>query len=345
MSERTGGRGGRVLTTPAKGGGVHGALRLVGWRLLTGLGVLWGAATLAFLVLHLTPGDQAQAIVGGENAAPTPEVIAQVTREYRLDEPWYVQYLLHLGRVVRGDLGTSYRLHTPVTQAIGEQAGATLELAAAAAVVALALSVVVALASAKRRRWVRGLASGSELVIASIPSFWLGILLLTVFSFGLRLFPATGSHGFQSLVLPALALALPIAGVLGHVLREALEEVLEEPFVISARTRGQGDMAVRLRHALRHALVPLITMTGYWVGALLGGAVITETLFTRQGIGRLLLGAVNAKDLPVVLGVVLLSAGIYVLVNLLVDLLYLVIDPRLRDAPAPAARTAVEGSA
>ncbi|GLW10911.1 ABC transporter permease [Microtetraspora sp. NBRC 13810] len=319
-------------------------LRLIGWRLLAGAGVLWGAATLSFLVIQFTPGDPAQAIVGGENAAPTPEVIAQVTREYGLDRPWYEQYLSHLGRVLHGDLGTSYRLHEPVTQAIGEQAGATVELALAAAVVALTLSVAVALATARRRRWVRGAASGAELLVASTPSFWLGILLLTVFSFGLRILPATGSHGFRSLILPAFALALPIAGVLGHVLREALEEVLEEPFIVSARTRGLADLTVRLRHALRHALTPLVTMSGYWVGALLGGAVITETLFTRQGIGRLLISAVDAKDLPVVLGVVLLSAGIYVLVNLVVDLLYLVIDPRLREVPAAAGRV-VEGAA
>ncbi|MFG1703098.1 ABC transporter permease [Nonomuraea sp. M3C6] len=307
-------------------------IRFVAWRLLAGIGVLWGAATLTFLVLHFTPGDPAEAIVGGEGAAPTPEVLAQVTAEYGLDRPWYEQYAAHLWRIVRGDFGTSYRLHTPVTQAIGEQAAATLELAVAAAVTGLVLAIVVALATAKRRRWIRGLASGSELVVASTPTFWLGIVLLTVFSFGLRLFPATGSHGFASLVLPAFSLALPIAGVLGHVLREALEEVLDEPFIVSARSRGLADVTVRVRHALRHALLPLVTMSGYWVGALLGGAVITETLFTRQGIGRLLIAAVNAKDLPVVLGVVLLSALVYVLVNLVVDLLYLAVDPRLKGA-------------
>ncbi|MEV0388535.1 ABC transporter permease [Nonomuraea sp. NPDC050643] len=307
-------------------------LRFVGWRLLAGIGVLWGAATLTFLVLHFTPGDPAEVIVGGEGAAPTPEVLAQVTAEYGLDRPWYEQYAAHLGRIVTGDFGTSYRLHTPVTRAIGEQAAATVELALTAAVAGLVLAVAVALFTAKRRRWVRGLAAGAELLVASTPTFWLGIVLLTVFSFGLRLFPATGSHGVASLVLPALCLALPIAGVLGHVLREALEEVLDEPFVVSARARGLSDTAVRVRHALRHALTPLVTMTGYWVGALLGGAVITETLFTRQGIGRLLVSAVNAKDLPVVLGVVLLSALVYVLVNLVVDLLYLAIDPRLKEA-------------
>ncbi|WP_433429029.1 ABC transporter permease [Nonomuraea sp. CA-141351] len=305
-------------------------IRFIAWRLLAGAGVLWGAATLSFLVVHFTPGDPAESIVGGEGAAPTPEVLAQVTAEYGLDRPWYEQYAAHLWRIVRGDFGTSYRLHTPVTQAIGEQAWATVELALAAAVTGLVLAVVVALATARRRRWIRGLASVSELLVASTPVFWLGIVLLTVFSFGLRLFPATGSHGFASLVLPALALALPIAGVLGHVLREALEEVLDEPFIVSARSRGLADTAVRVRHALRHALLPLVTMTGYTVGALLGGAVITETLFTRQGIGRLLISAVNAKDLPVVLGVVLLSALVYVLVNLVVDLLYAVVDPRLK---------------
>ncbi|GAA3644254.1 ABC transporter permease [Nonomuraea antimicrobica] len=307
-------------------------LAFIGWRLLAGVGVLWGAATLTFLVVHFTPGDPAEAIVGGEGAAPTPEVLAQVRAEYGLDRPWYAQYATHLWRILHGDFGTSYRLHSPVTQAIGEQAAATVELALAAAVTGLLLAVVLALATAKRRRWLRGLAAGAELVAASTPTFWLGIVLLTVFSFGLRLFPATGGQGPASLVLPALCLALPIAGVLGHVLREALEEVLDEPFVVSARARGLSDTAVRLRHALRHALTPLVTMTGFWVGALFGGAVVTETLFTRQGIGRLLVTAVNAKDLPVVLGVVLLSALVYVLVNLVVDLLYLAIDPRLKEA-------------
>ncbi|MEV5328805.1 ABC transporter permease [Nonomuraea sp. N2-4H] len=306
-------------------------LTFIGWRLLAGLGVLWGAATLTFLVVHFTPGDPAEAVVGGEGAAPTPEVLAQVRAEYGLDRPWFEQYVSHLWRIAHGDFGTSYRLHTPVTQAIGEQAAATVELAVAAALTGLFLAVAIALATAGRRRW-RGLASVVELVAASTPTFWLGIVLLTVFSFGLRLLPSTGGQGFASLVLPALCLALPIAGVLGHVLREALEEVLEEPFIVSARARGLSDTVVRLRHALRHALTPLVTMTGFWVGALLGGAVVTETLFTRQGIGRLLVSAVNAKDLPLVLGVVLLSALVYVLVNLLVDLLYLVIDPRLKEA-------------
>jgi peptide/nickel transport system permease protein len=306
-------------------------LTFIGWRLLAGLGVLWGAATLTFLVVHFTPGDPAEAVVGGEGAAPTPEVLAQVRAEYGLDRPWFEQYVSHLWRIAHGDFGTSYRLHTPVTQAIGEQAAATVELAVAAAVTGLFLAIAIALVTAGRRRW-RGLASVVELVAASTPTFWLGIVLLTVFSFGLRLLPSTGGQGFASLVLPALCLALPIAGVLGHVLREALEEVLEEPFIVSARARGLSDTVVRLRHALRHALTPLVTMTGFWVGALLGGAVVTETLFTRQGIGRLLVSAVNAKDLPLVLGVVLLSALVYVLVNLLVDLLYLVIDPRLKEA-------------
>ncbi|MBB5783178.1 ABC transporter permease [Nonomuraea jabiensis] len=305
-------------------------LKFIGWRLLAGVGVLWGAATLTFLVVHFTPGDPAEAVVGGEGAAPTPEVLAQVRAEYGLDRPWYEQYAAHLWRIAHGDFGTSYRLHTPVTRAIGEQAAATVELAVAAAVTGLLLAIAVALATAGRRRW-RGLASAAELVAASTPTFWLGIVLLTVFSFGLGLFPSTGGQGLASLVLPALCLALPIAGVLGHVLREALEEVLDEPFIVSARARGLGDTAVRLRHALRHALTPLVTMTGFWLGALLGGAVVTETLFTRQGIGRLLVSAVNAKDLPLVLGVVLLSALVYVLVNLLVDLLYLVIDPRLKE--------------
>jgi len=306
-------------------------IRTVGIRLVTGLGVAWGAASLTFLAIHLTPGDPAYAIVGGPEASPTPEVIAQVRQEYGFDLPLWQQYLNYLVRLVGGNLGDSYRLQAPVTQVIGDQLPGTMQLAALAAVVAVTLALVVAVLTAKRRRWVRSLASGTELVFASTPSFWLGILLLVVFAYGLRWFPSIGNADWRSLVLPTLTLALPIAAVLSQVLRNALEETLEQPFIVTARARGLGEAAVRLRHGLRHSIIPLVTMSGFVVGGLLGGAVITESLFTRQGIGRVLLAAVDGKDLPVVLGVVLLAAVVYVVVNLIVDLLYPVIDPRLRE--------------
>ena len=183
-----------------------------------------------------------------------------------------------------------------------------------------------------RAPWARGLASGGELLLSSMPSFVLGILLLLVFSFQLHWLPPTGSRGWKSLVLPILTLALPVAAVLAQVLRQELEEILEQPFIAMARARGLSEAGVRLGHALRHALTPLITLSGFVFAALLGGAVITENLFARQGIGRLMLNAVNDKDVPVVLGITLLAAAIYVLVNLAVDLLNALVDPRVSEA-------------
>lgn len=302
----------------------------IGLRVGGAVLVVWGAATLAFLAIYLTPGDPAYAVVGGTDANPSPAVLAQIRTEYGFDQPWYVQYGRYLWRLAHGDLGTSYRLREPVATAIGQQLGGTVQLALTAGCLAVILALVVALLTAHRHPWIRGASSSADLVLASMPSFWLGILLLSAFSYGLHLLPAIGNRGWQSLVLPALTLALPLAAVLTQVLRNALEEVLEAPFITSARARGLSDAAVRLAHALRHALIPLATMAGYLLGGLLGGTVVTETLFSRQGLGRLLLTAVNSKDLPVVIAIVVLSAVVYMVVNLAIDLVYPLIDPRLR---------------
>lgn len=304
-------------------------LRRVLLRLLAGVAVLWGAATLTFVGLNITGGDPALAILGGPDAMPTAEALAQVRREYGLDQPLAVQYASYLGRLARGDLGESYRLRIPVTRAIGEHIGATVWLALWAALVAVLLSVVVATLTARRGRHVGALSSGTELVLSSMPSFVLGILLLLVFSFQLRLLPPTGSSGWKTMVLPTLTLALPVAAVLTQVLRQELEDILEQPFIMMARARGLSEAGVRLGHALRHALIPLVTLSGFILASLLGGAVITETLFARQGVGRLMLDAANGKDVPMVLGITLLAALIYVVVNLVVDLLLPLIDPRV----------------
>ena len=304
-------------------------LRRVLLRLLAGVAVLWGAATLTFVGLNVTGGDPALAILGGPDAMPTAEALAQVRREYGLDQPLAVQYASYLGRLAQGDLGESYRLRIPVTRAIGEHIGATVWLALWAALVAVLLSVVVATLTARRGRHVGALSSGTELVLSSMPSFVLGILLLLVFSFQLRLLPPTGSSGWKTMVLPTLTLALPVAAVLTQVLRQELEDILEQPFIMMARARGLSEAGVRLGHALRHALIPLVTLSGFILASLLGGAVITETLFARQGVGRLMLDAANGKDVPMVLGITLLAALIYVVVNLVVDLLLPLIDPRV----------------
>lgn len=297
-------------------------------RLLAGLGVLWGAATLTFLAVNFSGGDTALAILGGPEALPTPELLAQVRVEYGLDQPLIVQYGNYLARLLQGDLGESYRLRIPVAQAISEQIGATLQLSFTAALLAVVLALVCAIWTAKRSRWVRSVASGTELVLSSAPSFVIGILLLLVFSFNWHWLPPSGSVGWRSLILPSIALALPVAAVLTQLLRQSLEDTLEQPFIAMARARGLSETAVRLRHALRHALVPLVTLAGFIFASLLGGAVVIELLFARQGIGRLMLDATTNKDVPMVLGVTLLAAAIYVLVNLAVDLTNRWIDPR-----------------
>lgn len=301
----------------------------IGTRLALAVLVLWGAATLSFIALQLTAGDPALAVLGGPDARPTQEVLDQVRREYGLNDPVAVQYLRYLGRLVTGDFGQSYQLRIPVLAAITEQIGATAQLALTAGVLAVNSSVLLALITAHRPPWVRSLSSGTEVVLASTPSFVIGFALLIVFAFTLRLVPIGGNNGIPALVLPAATLALSVIGTLTQVLRNELEEVLEQPFILTARTRGLRDSAVRIRHALRHAIIPTITMSGFLVAALLGGSVITETLFARQGVGTLLLNAVYAKDVPLVLGVVILSAGVYVVVNLAVDLAYTAVDPRV----------------
>ncbi|ACQ80052.1 binding-protein-dependent transport systems inner membrane component [Beutenbergia cavernae DSM 12333] len=324
---------GEAPAGPRASGRAFGAfLRYAALRAVLGVGVLWSAATLGFLTLRLVPGDTAYAIVGGPEASPSPEVLAQVRLEHGLDRPWYEQYGAYLVRLLQGDLGESYRLRRPVADAIGEQLGATVTLGLTAAALAVTIAVVAALVTAKRGRWVRGTSSAAELFLIAAPGFWIGIVLLTIFSFGLGWLPSIGSEGWPSLVLPAVTIAIGSAAVLTQVLREALEQALDEPFITSARARGLGETGVRLGHALRHALLPLATMSGFVVGGLLGGAVIAESLFGRQGVGRMLLTAVNSKDMPMVLGLVLLSALAYVVVNFVVDLAYPLIDPRLRGA-------------
>ncbi|WP_248962867.1 ABC transporter permease [Sphaerisporangium perillae] len=299
-------------------------------RLGTSLLVLWGAVTVSFTALHLTPGNVADVLIG--SSIVTPEVRAQIIADYGLDRPLPVQYATYLGRVLRGDLGQSYQLHESVASAIGAQLGASVQLTASALVFAVVVSTTLAVLTARRARWIRGLSSGLELVGVSIPTFWTAILLLTVFSFQLGWFPAAGGDGFSGLFLPMIAVAIPITTMLTQMMRENLELILDEPFVLTARSRGMSDLGVRLKHALRHALVPAITLLGWVVGLLLGGMVAVEQIFSRQGIGQLTLAAVTGKDLPVVMGVVLITAVLYVVVNILIDLLYLVVDPRLRGA-------------
>lgn len=322
----------------AKGNGAparHPAARRILTRLGASVLVLWGAVTLAFTSLHLTPGSIVDSLIG--QSTVTPEVRAQIIADYGLDEPVHVQYLTYLGRIVRGDFGQSYQLHDSVLSLITTQAGASLQLTLTGLGMAAVIALLLSLLTAKRNRWLRGVVSGLELVGISVPIFWAGILLLTVFSFQLGWFPAAGGDGIAGLVLPASAVAISVTAMLSQVMREGLETVLEQPFVLTARARGLSDLAVRFKHALRHVLLPAVTLGGWMFGLVLGSLVTIEMVFSRQGLGQLTVFAVTGKDLPVVMGVVVFTSLLYVGVNILLDVLYLVIDPRLRGAHEPGA--------
>lgn len=304
-------------------------------RLLGAVVVLWGAATAAFLAQVALPGDRATAILNirtGQAQERTPAELAPIIEAYGLDHPILTQYLEYIGGLLRGDLGMSYQQFRPVWDLIGEQLGATFTLSVVAIALAWALMIVWVTLTAGRGPRVRALGSVADTVTAALPPYWLGILLLLVFALNLRWFPVMGGSGISGIVLPALTLAIPLAGFMGQSVRSEYERALEQPFVLSARMRGMGDLQIRLRHVLRHAALPAITLTGWAIGATVSGAVIVEQIYSRPGIGKTLVAAVGAQDLPVVTGIVILVAVMYVIANLLVDAVYTLIDPRLEQS-------------
>ncbi|RIV37561.1 ABC transporter permease [Micromonospora radicis] len=304
-------------------------LRAVLRRVAAGVVVLWVAATAAYLAVLAAPGDTVDTLIG--DGADTPQIRAAIIAEWGLDRPALLQYLDYLWRLAHGDLGRSYLLQRPVAEVIGEQLAPTLILSLAAATLGVLLALIIAAVTAgDRRPWLRRLSSGTELLLVSTPPFLIGLVLLSVLSFRLGLFPVAGDAGPRALVLPAVTLALPIAGLLAQVLRDGVDRALDEPFVLTARARGLREGVVLARHALRHALLPAVTLAGWLFGTLLGGAVIIEQVFGRPGLGQVTLTAVTGKDMPVVLAVVTLSAAVYVVVNTAADLVSLLVDPRLR---------------
>lgn len=303
-------------------------IRRLGGIVVSVVVVLWGAATLAFFALRVIPGDPVDVMLG-----PLSQVSAQgreaLRAELGLDQPVLVQYVTYLGQLLRGDLGESYQLRMPVAEVLGRQLGATLQLTALALLIAVVLALSVAMLA--RGRTSRGIVATVELVVLSSPVFWIGLVLLSVFAFGLGWFPVSGARNPATLVLPAVTLALPVAALLGQVLRDGIESAERAPFALTVRARGASHARLTARHTLRHGAAGALTLTAYLVGSLLGGAVLVETVFARPGIGRVALAAITNRDLPVVSGVILLSAAAFVLVNIMVDLLHPVIDPRLRE--------------
>lgn len=289
--------------------------------------VLWGAATVAFLAFRVIPGDPVSVMLG-PLAQVSDAVKDGIRADLGLDRPPLEQYVSFIGQLARGDLGESYQLRMPVTEVIGRQVGATVQLSLLALLIAVVLALAVAVLV--RGRTGRAVAAGVELVVLSSPVFWIGLVLLSVFAFGLGWFPVSGARNPATLVLPAITLALPVAALLSQVLRDGLTQAERMPFAETVRARGASPSWFTLRHGLRHGAASAVTLAAYLTGSVLGGAVLVETVFARPGLGRVTLAAISDRDLPVITGIILLSALVFVAVNLVVELVHPLIDPRVR---------------
>jgi peptide/nickel transport system permease protein len=304
-------------------------MRLVQRRLLLVVPTVLGLATLVFGFLHLVPGDPVE-IMLGESAAPTD--VATLRHDLGLDRPLPVQYARFLTHAARGDLGRSIAFHAPVAEVIGDRYPATLELAAGALLIALGLALPLGIAAALRpRSALDRIARAASLAGVCLPTFWLGPVLILLFALRLGWLPVSGRGGLAHLALPALTLGLGMAGILVRLTRASMIAALGEDHVLTARAKGAPVWRVVLLHALRNALPPVITVAGLQAGALLAGAIITETIFAWPGIGRLAVQAIDARDYPLVQGCVLVVGVTYVAINTATDLLHRVLDPRLRD--------------
>jgi ABC-type dipeptide/oligopeptide/nickel transport system permease component len=298
-------------------------------RLLTSIPVILGVSVLVFSMLHFLPGDPVAIMLG--EAAGSPERLAELREQLGLNDPLPVQYARFLGNAIRGDFGRSIRSNRPVFDEIREQAPNTIQLTVAGLGLAIVLGVILGvLAGRFQNSWIDSFSMLLALVGVSMQSFWMGLLLIFFIALRLGWLPATGQGGLERLILPAFTLGVHAMAIIARLTRSNMIEVLSQEYVTTARAKGLSERATVMRHALRNALIPVLTVVGLQFGALLGGAVIIETVFARQGMGRLAVEAILAKDFPVVQGVVLVAAVIYVLINLLVDISYGLLDPRIR---------------
>lgn len=288
----------------------------------------FGVVTLVFLFLHLVPGDPVDAMLG-ESASPVDRL--QLRQQLGLDEPLPVQYAHYLARLLHGDLGVSLLSGQAVSTAIAQRYPATLLLTAAALLVALAIALPLGMfAAARRGGGVDRMAQGFAVVVVSLPSLCLGPLLILVFAIWLEWLPVSGFGGPAHVVLPALTLGLGMSALLSRLARASLLERLQEDYIRSARAKGVSEAGVFLKHALRNAAMPLLSVLSLQTGALLGGAILTETIFAWPGLGRLLLQAIQSRDYPMAQGCILVIALSYVVVSFATDILYALLDPRLR---------------
>ena len=297
-------------------------------RLLLAVPTLLGVLVVAFLLLYVAPGDPVQAMIG-ERADP--ETIARLRAQLHLDDPLYARFGFYVGNVVRGDLGRSYITNRPITQDIRERFPKTLELAGAAMLLATCIGISLGVVSARRPG---GLADRFALGLAyvgiSFPVYWVGLLLILFFAVTLRWLPPSGFGSLRFLVLPALTLGMRSIAFLARMTRSTMMEALNSDFIRTARAKGLSERVVTARHALRNALIPIITVLGLDFGAYLTGSILTETIFSWPGIGRYVVNAIARRDLPAIQGSVLFLSTMFVVVNLITDLAYAKADPRVR---------------
>src|SRR6266550_8946530 len=304
-------------------------LPYISHRSLQAVPVLVGISVLSFLMLHLVPGDPVQIFAGDKPL--TPERAVELRHQYGLDRPLVVQYVDYASHAVRGDLGVGLRSQRPVLDSILQALPGTAQLTLAALTMAALLGITLGiLAAVAHGTWLDTAVMAVAMLGISTPVFYSSLLLILFFSFTLAWLPATGQGGLERLVLPAAALGLSSAAVLARLVRSSMLEVLRQEYVTTARAKGLAQPMVVVRHALKNALIPAVTILGLQLGALLGGAVVTETIFSRPGVGRLAVEGILGRDFPLVQGTVLFAATTYVLINLAVDVSYAVLDPRIR---------------
>ncbi|MGB2636157.1 MAG: nickel ABC transporter permease [Candidatus Acidiferrum sp.] len=292
------------------------------------LPAIWLVLTMVFFLIHIVPGDPVEQMLG-EGAAPGQA--AQLRHSLGLDRPLYVQYGRYLADVVRGDLGQSFKFQAPVRHVIFERYPATLQLAFLALLVCAAIAIPAGVIAAHRRGSNEDRAIGVFTLLGlAVPNFALGPLLITLFSIKLGWLPVSGRGGALNYILPAATLGAALAAILTRMVRSSMLEELSSDYVRTARAKGLSTSAVLLRHALRNALIPIITILGLQFGTLLAGTIVTETIFSWPGIGRLTVMAISSRDYPLLQGCILVIALSYVLVNLLTDVFYAFIDPRVR---------------
>ncbi|WP_120003520.1 ABC transporter permease [Nesterenkonia muleiensis] len=322
-------------------------------RVLQALLIMWATFTLSFVILFIIPGDPALLMLGGGETTVTQEQLDVINEEYGFDQPLMVQYLSYFGSLLMGDLGTSFHSGAPVVSLLTEALGSTLALVAFGTVLGIALGLLVGCSAAYVKnpmlaRFLESIPSFS----ASLPNFWVALLLMQFLSFQLGWFPASGDRGFETLVMPGITLAIPAAASIAQVVSKSLRSAMDEPYIDVARSRGASEPGVFFGHAFRNAILPALTVLGLVVATMFVASAITETIFGRRGIGYMLVQSITTQDIPVVQAAVIVAAGVYVLINLIVDLIYPFLDPRVtlaqgkrkgrRPAPASPAEAAVK---